>query len=79
LILTDISLPVTDGLFATREIKKLDGAGEISIICITANGRNCEAEAKEAGCKRLIDKPVDFEIPEEALSRYLKDDRFSDG
>jgi CheY-like chemotaxis protein len=74
LILMDMSLPEVDGLSATRKIKKLANAEKIPIICVTAHGHYYEEKAKEAGCKTVVPKPIDFEILEKIISQYLKED-----
>jgi len=71
LILMDISLPVVDGLTATRAIRQFDWANDVPIIAITAFGKNYYKRAIEAGCNDLIDKPVDFDVLEPILDHYL--------
>ena len=71
LILMDISLPVVDGLTATRAIREFEGTSKVPIIAITAFGKNYYTKAMEAGCNDLIDKPVDFDVLEPILDHYL--------
>ena len=71
LILMDISLPVVDGLTATRAIRQFDVAAKVPIIAVTAFGKNYYKKAIEAGCNDLIDKPVDFDSLEPILKSYL--------
>jgi two-component system, cell cycle response regulator DivK len=72
LILMDISLPVVDGLTATRAIREFDEASRtVPIIAVTAFGKNYYKKAIEAGCNDLIDKPVDFDSLEPILKSYL--------
>ena len=71
LILMDVSLPMVDGLTATRAIREFDFAAKIPIIAITAFGKSYYKQAIEAGCDALIDKPVDFDVLEPILSYYL--------
>lgn len=71
LILMDMSLPVVDGLAATKAIREFDEGAHIPIIAITAFGKNYFKKAIEAGCDDLIDKPVDFEVLEPVLNQYL--------
>ncbi len=71
LILMDISLPMVDGLTATRTIREFDADGKTPIIAVTAFGKNYYKKAIEAGCNDLIDKPVDFERLEPILRSYL--------
>ena len=71
LILMDISLPVVDGLTATRAIREFDADYKVPIIAVTAFGKNYYTKAIEAGCNDLIDKPVDFDSLEPILKSYL--------
>ena len=72
LILMDISLPVVDGLTATRAIREFDEESRtVPIIAVTAFGKNYYKKAIEAGCNDLIDKPVDFDSLEPILRSYL--------
>ncbi|MCU1289914.1 MAG: divK [Acidobacteria bacterium] len=72
LVLMDISLPMVDGLTATRAIREIDGNQQVPIIAITAFGKVYYKQAIEAGCNDLIDKPVDFEVLEPVLKQYLE-------
>ncbi len=71
LILMDISLPVVDGLTATRTIRTISSKVKIPIIAVTAFGKNYYDKAIEAGCNHLIDKPINFEELEPILNHYL--------
>lgn len=60
LILMDISLPVMDGLEATRIIR--EEKGQVPIIALTARAMTSDRiESIEAGCNEYISKPVDRE------------------
>jgi CheY-like chemotaxis protein len=71
LILMDISLPVVDGLIATKTIREFDNSGKVPIIAVTAFGRLYYKQAMEAGCDELLDKPIDFEMLEPVINQYL--------
>ena len=72
LILMDLSLPVIDGLAATRAIRKLDGFGEVPIVAVSAHATSdFQAEALAAGCNSYITKPIDFSELEALLARLL--------
>jgi len=71
LILMDLSLPVMDGLTATRIIRKVDGASKLPIIAVTAYGNSYYRRAIEAGCDDLINKPLDFDKLQPVLEQYL--------
>jgi len=71
LILMDISLPMVDGLTATRTIRESNSAAKLPIIALTAFGKSYYKRAIDAGCNDLIDKPVDFDTLKPVLSHYL--------
>ena len=72
IVLMDISLPVVDGLTATKAIRELEeDPSKLPIIAITAFGKFYYKQAMEAGCNELIDKPVDFKTIESVLNNYL--------
>ena len=71
LVLMDISLPVVDGLSATKAIREFEADDKVPIIAVTAFGKSFYKKAIEAGCDDLIDKPVDFDVLEPILSQYL--------
>jgi Response regulators consisting of a CheY-like receiver domain and a winged-helix DNA-binding domain len=70
LILMDLSLPVVDGLMATKAIRQCGGE-EVPIIAVTAFGKLYYRKAIEAGCKDLIGKPLDFDSFEPIVNNYL--------
>ncbi len=71
LILMDISMPVMDGLTATKAIRKFEGTSNIPIIAVTANGKQFYEQAIESGCNTLIDKPINFDSLKPLLNQYL--------
>jgi CheY-like chemotaxis protein len=61
LILMDMSLPVMDGLEATRQVKAAPGTRAIPIIALTANALIEDREkALAAGCDDFDTKPVEL-------------------
>ena len=73
LILMDISMPVMDGIAATKAIRNFKAGAEIPIIAVTAHSRELEQKVLDAGCNELIEKPIDFEAFETVLHQYLDD------
>lgn len=72
LILMDLSLPVIDGLAATRLIRKLPNAASTPIIAVSAHDTSdFLAEALQAGCNSYITKPIDFNELEQLIVREL--------
>jgi len=73
LILMDLSLPVIDGLAATRLIRKLPGLQSTPIIAVSAHdSSDFQAEALYAGCNSYITKPIDFTELEQLIAQLLK-------
>ena len=63
LIISDIRMPVMDGLEATREIRSIDreDASLVPIIAMTANAFLEDVEkSKEAGMNEYVTKPIDM-------------------
>lgn len=72
LILMDLSLPLIDGLAATRLIRKLPEFHTTPIIAVSAHDTSdFQQEAFEAGCNRYITKPIDFNELEELIGQLL--------
>ena len=73
LILMDLSLPVIDGLAATRLIRKLPELESVPIIAVSAHDTSdFQSEAIEAGCNSYVTKPIDFNELEELIGQLLK-------
>lgn len=73
LILMDGSLPLLDGLGATRLIREDPLLQEISIIGLNGWGTPAyHAAALAAGCNDCLEKPIDFEKLESHLGRLFK-------
>jgi CheY-like chemotaxis protein len=73
LILMDLSLPVIDGLAATRLIRKLPDLKSTPIIAVSAHdSSDFQSEAIEAGCNSYVTKPIDFNQLEELISQLLQ-------
>ena len=73
LILMDLSLPVIDGLAATRLIRKLPDCESTPIIAVSAHDTSdFQSEAIEAGCNSYVTKPIDFNDLEELIAQLLR-------
>lgn len=72
LILMDLSLPVLDGLAATRRIREHEELRSVPVIAVSAhNSSDFHLEARLAGCNEYIAKPIDFDQLEIVLNRFL--------
>jgi PAS domain S-box-containing protein len=75
LILMDISMPVLDGLEATRQIRQLPGPrGQVPVLALTAHAGGDERRAcLEAGFNEVLTKPLLLPLLQAALSRWQGD------
>lgn len=72
LVIMDVALPIIDGLTATRIIrKKVDQNSNIPIIAFTASGNSIYKDAINAGCNDLLSKPLEIEMLQPMLEKYL--------
>ena len=73
LIMMDISMPIQNGLDATREIKSYPHLTHIPIIAMSAyDGREDEKEAYSAGCVAFMPKPLElFRLKERIEAIFL--------
>jgi CheY-like chemotaxis protein len=72
LILMDLSLPVIDGLAATRRIREMPDFNHVPIVAVSAHDTaDFHAEAISAGCNSYITKPIDFNELERLLQQLL--------
>lgn len=73
LILMDLSLPVIDGLAATRLIRRLPHCESTPIIAVSAHDTSdFQSEAIDAGCNSYVTKPIDFNELEELIAKLLQ-------
>ncbi len=72
LILMDLSLPLLDGLAATRRIREFAELRHVPIVAVSAHDTaDFHADALAAGCNDYVTKPIDFDQLENLLSRLL--------
>jgi CheY-like chemotaxis protein len=68
-ILMDLSLPIVDGLAATRRIRQLPDLATVPIIAVSAHDTaDFHAEALAAGCDAYITKPIDYNELEDLIT-----------
>ncbi|MFN2512033.1 MAG: response regulator [Pyrinomonadaceae bacterium] len=71
IILMDLSLPLVDGLAATRRIRQLPDLAEVPIIAVSAHDTaDFHAEALAAGCDAYITKPIDYTELEDLITGF---------
>ncbi len=72
LILMDVSIPIIDGLEATRRLKADPATKHIPIIALTAHALATDQQkAMEAGCDSYIAKPAEPRVVLAAVKQYL--------
>lgn len=72
IILMDLSLPVMDGLEATKQIRSNAEMKETVIVAVTAHSDpDHRTRALAAGCNAFVTKPIDFEWLNELLTNLL--------
>jgi DNA-binding response OmpR family regulator len=72
LVLMDISLPVIDGLQATRELRADTEFARLPIIIVSAHdSQETSVEALTAGGTDYISKPIDFDELKILIDKYL--------
>lgn len=73
LVLMDLSLPVIDGLEATRLIRKSPELENIPIVAVSAHEKaDFQADALQAGCNAYLTKPIDFSELEKLIAQLLE-------
>ena len=72
LILMDLTLPILDGISATREIRQDQAMEGVPIIALSGHDlTDVQAKAIDAGCTDYITKPIDFNILITIMAKYL--------
>lgn len=72
MILMDLSMPVMDGLAATRLLRQIEAMCDVPIVAISANRREqSQADAFAAGCNEYLTKPVNFNQLHSLLGNWL--------
>lgn len=76
LILMDISLPGTDGLAATRQLKRDPATAGIPVVALTAHAMSGdEPAALLAGCDGYLSKPINTRTFTCSVRAWLKPPR----
>jgi len=70
LILMDLSLPIVDGLTASKEIR--NRRSMVPIVALSGHDVvDLHSDARAAGCTDFITKPVDFDALISLISKYV--------
>ena len=73
IILMDLSLPIIDGLAATREIRRDPEFDNVPIVAVSAHDTaDFHNDALEAGCDAYVTKPINYTELEELVNRFLR-------
>lgn len=72
LILMDISLPLLDGLSATRQIKAEDSLRDTPVVAVSAYD-SVRRRVVRAGCAGLVTKPIDLEELKAIVNRLINE------
>ncbi|WP_438445959.1 response regulator [Gorillibacterium sp. sgz5001074] len=77
-LLTDVMMPVLDGIALTRRLRGMERYRELPIIVISAFAAQRDIQAAmDAGCTAYITKPLHIKALIDQLSPYLDTDRSS--
>jgi two-component system cell cycle response regulator DivK len=60
LIITDVNMPIMNGIEMIRRLREQAGFARVPIMAITAYGNGVANEALEAGANRAATKPIQF-------------------
>jgi len=73
LIFMDCQMPEVDGYQATAEIRRLEGpATHVPVVALTAHAmKGAEQTCREAGMDEYLSKPIDRQMLEKCVDRYL--------
>ena len=74
LVLMDICMPVLDGYQATRRIHDIPYLSRVPVIAMSAEcTRDWSELALAAGCEECVAKPLEPEMIDQIISRYVYD------
>lgn len=76
IVLLDLSMPNEHGFDVFKELRRLEGRADLTVIAVTAhNARDLEEEAASIGFAGYITKPIDFENSLYPLLKQLMEKR----
>ena len=72
IILMDLSLPIIDGLAATRQIRQRPELNTVPIVAVSAHDTaDFHSEALDAGCDAYVTKPINYTELEDLVNRLI--------
>ena len=72
IILMDLSLPIIDGLAATRQIRNQPELNTVPIVAVSAHDTaDFHSEALDAGCNAYVTKPINYTELEHLVTRLI--------
>ena len=72
IILMDLSLPIIDGLAATRQIRQRPELNSVPIVAVSAHDTaDFHNEALDAGCDAYVTKPINYTELEDLVNRLI--------
>jgi two-component system cell cycle response regulator DivK len=72
IILMDLSLPIIDGLAATRQIRNRPELNTVPIVAVSAHDTaDFHNEALDAGCNAYVTKPINYTELEHLVTRLI--------
>lgn len=73
LVLTDIRMPIIDGLGLVRELKSHEDTRHVPIVAVTGfDTPESRTAAREAGCAGYITKPIDVREFPNQVAMFLR-------
>jgi CheY-like chemotaxis protein len=71
LIITDINMPILDGIQMITILRQHAALSKVPILAITAYGSNIANDAIEAGADKALTKPVEFDSLIDGIKHLL--------
>lgn len=72
IILMDLSLPIMDGIAATKKIRTCEGLEGVPVVAVTAHQEtDFRAGAKAAGFNAYVTKPIDIDFLSDLIKGML--------
>ena len=74
IVMTDINMPVMDGLALTRELRKDKALKDVPVVLLTGDkSAELERQGRAAGANEFLTKPLQAAELQAAVRRWLED------